>query len=252
MQFPMVKTRRERLWKRPAVLALSVALSAGSAMQAHALSALSEIPGSTSSQTPPEKDAKPSQPGNGLPGVGLPDPLIGDKTGQQEQSGDTPKPLNGGKPATAIYDISTVPEPVRHMRQLLVEAAASGDIERLRPLLGTGATATEISVGDTAGDPVNTLKEQAGDPDGIEILSSLLNIMSTGFVHVSPGTPDEAYVWPYFAAKPLNTLTAPEKVELMRIVTAGDYADMVDFGTYSYFRVGISPDGKWKFLRSGE
>lgn len=247
MQFPKVKTRRDPLLWRPAVFMLSLSLISGAALPAHALSALSEIPGSTSSQTPPAKDEKPA-----TPGVGMPDPLIGTKSGQQEQSGDQPKPLNGGQPATAIYDISTVPEPVRHMRQLLVEAAASGDIERLRPLLGTGATATEISVGDTAGDPINTLKEQAGDADGIEILSSLLNILSTGFVHVSAGTPDEAYVWPYFAAKPLNSLTAPEKVELMRIVTAGDYADMADFGTYSYYRIGISPDGKWKFLRSGE
>jgi hypothetical protein len=122
----------------------------------------------------------------------------------------------------------------------------------LRPLLGTGAKATDISVGGTAGDPINTLKELAGDAEGIEILSSILNIMATGFVHVSPGTPDEAYVWPYFAAKPLNTLTPPEKVELMRIVTSGDYQDMLDFGSYSFFRIGIAPDGSWKFLRSGE
>ena len=35
--------------------------------------------------------------------------------------------------------------------------------------------------------------------------------------HIDAGTPDEAYVFPYFAGKPLNTLTPPEKVELLRI-----------------------------------
>ena len=212
------------------------------AANAHALSALQGLPGSEgqTEQTTTPGASQPSQPG--LP---LPDPLV---NGDAAAS----KPLNGGKPAETIYDIDKAPEPVRRMRQLIVEAAASGDIQQLRGLLGSGATATEVSVGSTAGDPVNTLKELAGDPDGIEMLSNILNIMSTGFVHVSAGTPDEAYVWPYFAAKPLNSLTPPEKVELMRIVTAGDYQDMLDFGTYSFYRIGISPDGKWKFIRAGE
>lgn len=61
-------------------------------------------------------------------------------------------------------------------------------------------------------------------------------------------TPDEAYVFPYFSGKPLNTLTAPEKVELLRIITAGDLADMQEYGNYSFYRIGISPDGKWKFF----
>lgn len=222
------------------------------ARESHALSALKDIPGSSESeqQTPssPEQNSD-------LP---IPDPLI--DNGQNdtivdqdgEEIGPPAKPLNGGKPAPAIYDTSRLPAPVLKMRQALVEAAASGDIERLRPLLGTGKDATEIAVGETAGDPVNTLKELAGDNDGVEILSSMLNIMATGFVHVSVGTPDEAYVWPYFAAKPLNDLTPPEKVELLRIVTAGDYQDMVDFGSYNFYRIGISPDGKWKFFSAGE
>ncbi len=231
---------------RPLLFALCLGAALAPALDAIALSALKDLPGAPL----PGASSQPSSPPAGQPGLPLPDPLI--SGGGTDTDSGTSKPLNGGKPAAAIYDISTVPEPVRKMRQMIVEAAASGDIERLRPLLGTGAGATEVSVGDTAGDPVNTLKEQAGDSDGIEILSSILNIMGSGFAHVSVGTPDEAYVWPYFAAKPLNTLTPPEKVELMRIVTAGDYADMVDFGTYSFFRIGISPDGKWKFFISGE
>lgn len=234
-------------WLRRFAFTLSLIAYAAPAFQAHALSALQGIPGSgepagAAAEKPAEEPA---------PGLPSPDPLV-KPAPAGDQGADAPKPLNGGKPAEAIYDINTVPEAVRKTRQLIVEAAASGNIEQLRPLLGSGAKATDVSVGETAGDPVNTLKELAGDPDGIEILSSILNIMATGFVHVSAGTPDEAYVWPYFAAKPLNTLTPPEKVELMRIVTAGDYQDMLDFGTYSFFRIGIAPDGTWKFFRSGE
>lgn len=233
-----------------AVLGLALFLAVVPVSESHALSALKEIPGANGEQqTTTPSDSAPDA-NQGLP---APDPLInGDADGSAEEAGHAPNPLNGGKPAPAIYDTSTLPAPVLKMRQALVEAAASGDIERLRPLLGTGKDATEIAVGETAGDPVNTLKELAGDNDGIEILSSMLNIMATGFVHVSVGTPDEAYVWPYFAAKPISQLTPPEKVELMRIVTAGDYQDMVDFGSYTFYRIGISPDGKWKFFSAGE
>lgn len=240
---------------RWSVLMLALGFALLPLRESHALSALKDVPGANGEQQSTTPSSPAPDVNQGLP---VPDPLINggsDNTAVDEGTEDTgpaPKPLNGGKPAPAIYDTSTLPAPVLKMRQALVEAAASGDIERLRPLLGTGKDATEIAVGETAGDPVNTLKELAGDNDGVEILSSMLNIMATGFVHVSVGTPDEAYVWPYFAAKPLNELTPPEKVELMRIVTAGDYQDMVDFGSYNFYRIGISPDGKWKFFSAGE
>ncbi|MNZ72046.1 hypothetical protein D3C78_904160 [compost metagenome] len=84
------------------------------------------------------------------------------------------------------------------------------------------------------------------------MLAIIIDLLSTGYAHIDAGTPDEAYVFPYFAGKPLNTLTAPEKVELLRIITAGDLADMQEFGNYSFYRVGISPDGKWKFFTAGD
>lgn len=211
---------------------------------AHALSALQDMPGTDGQSEEQERDD--SVPPPGLP---LPDPLIGSS---QSTPAPTVLPLNGGKPAQPIYDESKLPEAVRRTRQLLVEAAASGDIERLRPLIGEGRTATDVSVGETAGDPVDTLKQLAGDDQGIEVLAAFLNILSTGYVHVDQGTAREAYVWPYFAARPLDKLTPPEKVELLRIVTAGDYQDMLDFATYSFFRIGIAPDGRLSFIRTGE
>lgn len=42
------------------------------------------------------------------------------------------------------------------------------------------------------------------------------------------------------------------KVELLRIITAGDLADMQEYGNYSFYRIGISPDGKWKFFTAGD
>ncbi|UDF30204.1 UNVERIFIED_ORG: hypothetical protein LHK14_02425 [Roseateles sp. XES5] len=191
----------------------------------------------------------------------MPDPLIRKNQTVTEPADGTPatddNPGDNAAdapevPAEILSDIAKAPEPVRRMRQLIVEAAASGDIERLRPLLGKGVTETQVSMVESEEGPVETLKGQSGDPDGIEVLAILLDVLATGFAHVGKGTADEMYVWPYFAEKPLATLTPPEKVDLLRIVTAGDFADMQEFGSYNFYRVGITPDGQWKFFVTGE
>lgn len=181
-----------------------------------------------------------------------PDPLI-------NKSATTPKdePTAAEEPETTgpvevLTDVSKIPAPVARMRELIVEAAASGDIERLRPLLGKGPTQTQVTGVTGDEDPVAILKGLSGDQAGVEILAILLDVLSTGFVLVDKGTPQEAYVWPYFAEKKLSSLTAPEKVDLFRLVTAGDFADMEEFGSYNFYRVGIMPDGKWKFFIAGD
>lgn len=247
---------------RGSFLALSVLLAATAPMHpAFALSELKNVPGEAQQQKPAEDEKAPpveeEQNESGPLELPMPDPLIrrnetasdpaeepvvtDDKTEEEPQA-----------PVEILYDINKAPEAVRRMRQLIVEAAASGDIERLRPLLGKGVTETQVSMVESEEGPVETLKGQSGDSEGIEVLAILLDVLATGFVHVGQGTPEELYVWPYFAEKPLAGLTPPEKVELLRIVTAGDFSDMQEFGSYNFYRVGITPDGQWKFFVTGE
>ncbi len=237
---------------RPVFVPLLVAIGVGAAslMSASAASALSELqktPGLTDNASPGSD--KPTAP-PAASGVPAPGPIISKPAGQSSDT--TPGAQDSSKPVDVLYDISKVPEPVRHMREQIVEAAASGDLERLRPLLGTGAGQTQVTVGEPTDDPIAALKDLSGDPDGDEILAIILDIVSTGFVHVGQGTSDDMYVWPYFAEKDLKTLTPPERVELLRIVTAGDLADMQEFGGYNFYRIGITADGKWKFFTAGD
>jgi hypothetical protein len=51
---------------------------------------------------------------------------------------------------------------------------------------------------------------------------------------------------------PLDRLTPPQRVELFKIVTAGDYEDMKSYGAYIFYRVGITPDGRWQFFVAGD
>lgn len=184
--------------------------------------------------------------------VPLPDPVViprdpGPQPGMDESQADAAEAT-----PEILYDLALLPEPVRRLRELIMEACLSGDIERLRPLIGTGKTATQLSFGDVGGDPVSFLRELSGDEEGHEILAILYEVFSAGYVHLSEGTEEEIYVWPYFFAVPLDALTAPQRVELFKIVTAGDYEDMKNYGAYIFYRAGISPEGRWQFFVAGD
>lgn len=143
-----------------------------------------------------------------------------------------------------------LPEPVRETRRKLLEAARSGDLDRLRALMEAQAEAPAVSLGDP-GDPIEYLKALSSDAEGREILAILLEVLESGFVRVEPGTPDELYVWPYFAQVPLEALTPSQMVELFTLLTAADYEEMRSYGSYTFFRVGIAPDGRWLFFLAG-
>ena len=83
-------------------------------------------------------------------------------------------------------------------------------------------------------------------------LAILLSILEAGYVRVDTGTSQETYVWPYFARMTLRTLTPQQQVELFRIATGADYKAMLEFGAYSFYRLGIAPDGTWMFFVSGD
>ncbi len=149
-------------------------------------------------------------------------------------------------------DLSVLPFPTRRMHELILEATQAGDIEKLRALIGIGDSATQLSLGGVEEDPIAYLKAQSGDAEGHELLAILEEVLQAGFVHLDPGTENELFVWPYFFAYPLDKLDDRQRVELFRIVTFGDYQDMVDFGGYIFYRVGISPTGRWQFFVAGD
>lgn len=151
-----------------------------------------------------------------------------------------------------LYDTNLLPEPVRRMRELIIEACKTGDPEALRPLLGRGDDATQLAIGGIDSDPIDYLKQMSGDEGGQEILAILLEIMKAGFVHLDAGTPDDMYVWPYFYSVPLESLTPKQRVELFELITSGDYEDMKAYGAYIFYRSAIAPDGRWIYFVGGD
>lgn len=147
---------------------------------------------------------------------------------------------------------SDLPPAVRNLRASLMEAARTGDIEKLRPFIKPGDDGTLLTFGDPGDDPIAFLKDSSDDGRGLDTLAILLKILKSAHVHVNAGSPDEMYVWPYFTQLPIDKLTKPQLVELFELVSVGDYDEMKEFGAYNFFRVGISPQGKLEFFVAGD
>jgi hypothetical protein len=170
-------------------------------------------------------------------------------TGTVPAAKSQPAPASSNQPEI-ITDLSRLPEPVADMRARILAAARSGDLKRLVAVMQASSTLPIFSQS-TGQDPITYWRTNYPDSDGLEILATLIDILDAPFVHVDEGTPEEMYVWPYFARVPLKTLTAPQKVELFKIVTGSDNKDMLGAGSYNFFRVGIGRDGSWRFFVTG-
>lgn len=163
---------------------------------------------------------------------------------------DAPEGLDAPLP-TILRDAAELPEPVRAMRQQLLDAAKTGALEELRPLMEAQPEPPAVALSDP-GDPIEYFRALAADAEGREILAILLEVLRAGAVHVGAGTEQELYVWPYFAEFPLEALTPEQLVELFTLLTATDFEDMKSYGAYTFFRVGIAPDGRWLFFLAGD
>lgn len=260
-----------------AVLLMTPLMVSGN--QAWALSEIKreELP-APSGQAPATDDKQATPPAETKPEIPMPDPMAPaapDADEATEPEPDTPQDdaLPGVNPNAAPneeggiarpdvdpdapppqveYDVEKLPEPVRRMRNLLIDASKSGDIEKLRPLVGTGSRAPQLSLSETPDDPIAFLKAASGDGEGREILAIMEEVLEAGYVHLNAGTKEDIYVWPYFFGLALDKLNPRQRVELYKIITAGDYDEMVTFNTYIFYRLGITPAGEWAFFVTGE
>ena len=151
-----------------------------------------------------------------------------------------------------FYDPGLLPDPVRTMRDKILEAALSGDLDKLRVVVQSNEMPPVFSFGENGSDPIAAMKEQSNDGEGREVMAILAEVLEAGYVHVDQGTPQEMYLWPYFAGYPINELTPAQTIELFKIVTSFEYNEMKEFGAYNFYRVGIGPDGTWHFFVAGD
>ncbi|WP_162916489.1 hypothetical protein [Cohaesibacter haloalkalitolerans] len=151
-----------------------------------------------------------------------------------------------------IYrDLNLLPEPVWRMVNALQTGCQAGNLEALRGAIemnemppSFGPDASDLP------DPIARLRSLSDHEDNKDqdICDALEKILASGFVLADFEGPYEMFVWPYFAHYPLAALNDQQRVELTQIVPEKGYADLLRTGYYTYFQLGISPNGVWQYF----
>jgi hypothetical protein len=194
--------------------------------------------------TPPSANqfVPPDQDGGGNARTGFQPPAEGEMSAAVRQG--APGPENA--PA-----VSRLPPAVLRTRDRILAAARTGDLQALLTLMRANGSMPVFSHTQKQ-DPAAFWKESYPDSDGLEILSILITLLESEPARIDAGTPQEMYLWPYFARLPLKSLTPAQKVELFRVVTGSDYKNMLERGRYVFYQVGIGPDGTWRYFVASE
>lgn len=148
-------------------------------------------------------------------------------------------------------DLSILPERVKIMHDRILEAARSGDIQALHPVVEMNELKPTISFGGES-DPIAYWKQTSGDGQGREILAILSEILEMPFARTDTGTSNEMYVWPYLAVLSPKKLTPAQQVDLYRLMSPEDVKTMKEAGDYIHYRLGLGRDGTWHFFVAGD
>jgi hypothetical protein len=149
------------------------------------------------------------------------------------------------------YGTAKLPAPVAEMREAILAAVRSGNIEELRHAFELNELKPELGP-EPVGDPVAFWKKISGDGEGREVLAVLAQILDAGYAAVPLGRDLEnnrIYVWPYFAEVALQKITPAQQVELLRLVPPAAAKEMMQTGKYTYWRIAIGADGTWHHFR---
>ena len=148
-----------------------------------------------------------------------------------------------------LRDPSSLPPEVERMRRAILGAALSGDIDAMRIPVEMNEIPPMLAETKVA-DPIAHWKTISGDGEGREILAICIQLFRTGFVRKDGATPDELYIWPYFAETPIDKLSPAQEVELLTLVSPDRFKAMKASGRYDHYRIGIAHDGTWHFFLS--
>ncbi len=170
------------------------------------------------------------------------------------------RPSPPPKPPEISRELDSLPQNVRRMRGLILEAVRSGDSAALRkpiewnevpPSFGKGAPRGAKGPA-MADELLKFFRERSGDGQGRETMGQLVNVLAVSHARINAGQPQEMFVWPYFAVLDPRLLTPEQEVDVYRVMGAAQLAEWREKGRFPYWRIGIGPDGTWHYFLGGE
>jgi hypothetical protein len=162
------------------------------------------------------------------------------------------------KPPAAAAAASTtaeaLPVPVAEMRDAILAAVRTGNIEDLKPALQWNEMPPMIATA-KVDDPIAYWKSVSGDGQGREILAILENLLAAGHMVLPAGRDVEnnkLYVWPRFAEMDLSKLKPEDEVQLYRLATPAEVKAMIAKKRWLGYRLAIGAEGTWHMFQKGE
>jgi hypothetical protein len=144
-----------------------------------------------------------------------------------------------------------LPQNVADLRDAILAAAHSGNIDELKIAFDMSGTLPDIGI-PAADDPIKALKAKSADGQGHEILAALVELLNMPPVTQPFGSDIEnnlVYVWPYLAGRPLDKLTPSEDVDLHRLVSPAKAAEMHEKKRWMWWCLVIAADGNWLMFK---
>jgi hypothetical protein len=171
-----------------------------------------------------------------------------------------------------IRDLNELPQQVRRMRLLIIEALRTGDVRALRtPIetnelppsfentpIGPGARPNAASAPPRRSGPamadelLRIFSRRSGDGEGRETMGQLMNVFAVGPARVGTGTAQETFLWPYVAALDPRILTPEQRVDAYRVLGHAQFQEWQEKGRYPGWRLSIGPDGTWHYLHGAQ
>jgi hypothetical protein len=141
-----------------------------------------------------------------------------------------------------------LPAPVADTRQALIDAAATGDLENLRPLLPDDGFSFSFGASE---DPIAYWRRRQAE--GEDILGLIQRLLELSHTEVGAGTQGPTmYVWPFAFDRPYESLSSAELVMLEEAIGPEGMASYEESGQYLHYRIGIEADGTWRYLIAGD
>jgi len=147
-----------------------------------------------------------------------------------------------------------LPTLVQEMREAILAASRSGDIEDLRTVLDWNEPKPHIGKEATE-DPIAYWKKISADGAGREILAVLAEILECGYTALPLGSDIEnnlVFIWPGIAEADLSKLTPQQEVWLYRLVSPAEAKDMIEAKRWKWWRLAIGADGTWHTFYKAE
>ena len=152
-----------------------------------------------------------------------------------------------------MIPLKELPQPVLEMRDAILSAVQTGNIEDLRTALDWNELPPDLGL-DQEKDPIEHWKKTSPSRHGYEILAILANILVTPPAHLPIGRDlenNDVFIWPFFSETDPKELKPAEHVLLHRIASADVINNYLRTGNWTGYRLAIGADGTWHtFTRS--